>query len=90
MTAERDPMTLNESSVPALGVEERSDEVAVRRPTAAAARTGPSLALRKVVRRSPQRGTTRPSLRIARTLPTRDRTSAPPDRFPATLEHNEE
>ena len=26
MTAERDPMTLNESSVPAPGVEERSDE----------------------------------------------------------------
>ena len=60
MTAERDPMTLNESSVPALGVEERSDEAAVRRPAAGAARTGPSLVLRKVVRRSPQRGTTGP------------------------------
>ena len=37
MTAERDPMTLNESSVPALGVEERSDEA----PRAGSARPTP-------------------------------------------------
>ena len=37
MTAERDPMTLNESSVPALGVEERSDEA----PRAGRARPTP-------------------------------------------------
>ena len=30
MTAERDSMTLNEVSVPALGVEERSDEAPSR------------------------------------------------------------
>ena len=40
MTAERDSMTLNEVSVPALGVEERSDEA----PRAGRARpTPPSL-----------------------------------------------
>ena len=32
MTAERDSMTLNEVSVPALGVEERSDEAPQGRP----------------------------------------------------------
>ena len=37
MTAERDPMTLNESSAPALGVEERSDET----PRAGRARPTP-------------------------------------------------
>ena len=37
MTAERDPMTLNESSAPALGVEERSDEA----PRAGRARPTP-------------------------------------------------
>ena len=37
MTAERDSMTLNEVSVPALGVEERSDEA----PRAGRARTDP-------------------------------------------------
>ena len=37
MTTERDPMTLNESSVPALGGEERSDEV----PRAGRARPTP-------------------------------------------------
>ena len=37
MTAERDPMTLNESSVPALWVEERSDEA----PRAGRARPTP-------------------------------------------------
>ena len=37
MTAERDPMTLNESSAPALGVEERSDEA----PRAGRARPAP-------------------------------------------------
>ena len=37
MTAERDPMTLNEVSVPALGVEERSDEA----PRAGRARPTP-------------------------------------------------
>ena len=37
MTAERDPMTLNESSAPALGVEERSDEA----PRAGRARPPP-------------------------------------------------
>ena len=37
MTAERDPMTLNESSLPALGVEERSDEA----PRAGRARPTP-------------------------------------------------
>ena len=37
MTTERDPMTLNESSAPALGVEERSDEA----PRAGRARPTP-------------------------------------------------
>ena len=37
MTAERDPMTLNESTVPALWVEERSDEA----PRAGRARPTP-------------------------------------------------
>ena len=37
MTAQRDPMTLNESSVPALGVEDRSDEA----PRAGRARPTP-------------------------------------------------
>ena len=37
MTAQRDPMTLNESSVPALGVEDRSDEA----PRASRARPTP-------------------------------------------------
>ena len=37
MTIERDPMTMNEISVPALGVEERSDEA----PRAGRARPAP-------------------------------------------------